>query len=807
MRRLCVFLIHLVSIMPVYAQKAVIKGQVADAKTKESLIGVAVKLDETTGAVTDLNGMFSLPVAPGKYTLRLVFVGYQDLTKEVSAAAGDTVTLMIELSEKSEELNIVVVTGSKFQRQLSKETTSINVMKADQIRSTNAVSLNESLARIPGVSMIDDQPVIRSGSGYSYGAGSRVLVLVDELPVITADRGDIRWSNIPLEIVEQVEVLKASSSALYGASALNGVINVRTKFPREEPETQASIFYHVYANPRNDTMKWWGAPNTKNIDQELPIDTITGIADTSVHLDDPKLLPPMRYGASFSHARKIGRFDMVIGGALEKERGFIRMNDRQFVRLVGKFRHRPEKFERLSYGLNFNMMESRETDYFIWKNATWGGYIPSGSDDYDDRGTLALAQRQNITLDPYLTFFDRGDGKHTIRGRYNRLAVQFTSNYPIAHIIYGDYQYQKKFPKIVTFITGITAEHNIINDQESFGNHQFTKGSLFAQVDLDIKKLLISLGGRVETFNLDHTIDTTAGTCKLGFNYQAAKRTYLRLNGGMGYRFPAIAEFFVNASIEGFTIFPNPDLSPEYGGSGELGIKQGVKISKWVGYIDWALFWQEYYDMIEFTFGFYPPQPDMPFDIKYLGFKSVNISRARIAGYELSFDGEGSFGKIPVRTFGGYTFTYPVELNEVGGDETLNNIGNYLHNFFKSMVTIDDDILEGLLRYRYRHTLKADIEVDLGHFTLGTEFQYYSFVEKVDDYLEFRVEDLAKYRIEQQERRIQGDVFWNLRGAYNFGNYGKLSVIVNNVINRESAYRPAKMDPPLNFVFQYSIKI
>lgn len=818
MRRCVVFLLQFFSFLPVLAQKALIMGRVVDMKSGEALMGVAVKRGETAGTITDLNGMFNISVAPGRHSLQFSFVGYQELTKEVKVAEGDTVTMLIELSVKSEELDIVVVTGSKYRRQLSKETTSIEVLKADQIKSTNAVTVAEALNRIPGVTLVDDQPTIRSGSGYSYGVGSRVLVMVDELPVITADRGDVRWNHIPLEIVEQVEVLKASSSALYGASALNGAINVRTKFPREQPETQATVFYHIYANPRNDTLKWWGEPNGKNIDETVPNDTvilpdstIQISPNTSVHLNDPRLLPPTRYGAFFSHARKINRFDVVIGGALEKERGYIRLNDRQFIRMVGKFRHRPQRYERLSYGINFNMMDSKETDFFLWKNPTWGAYIPLGSDDYDDRGTLARGDRQNITFEPYLIFFDQSEGRHTLRSRYNRLAVQFTSNYPIAHIIYGDYQYQKKFPKTVTLITGATGEYDIINDQESFGNHKFTKGSLFAQVDLEIKQLLISAGARAETFSLDKSTDTTAVTGKLGFNYQAARRTYLRLNAGLGYRFPSIAELFVSAGIEGFTVFPNPALSPEYGGSGELGIKQGIKISNWVAYLDWAFFWQEYYDMIEFTFGDYTP-PDSTFNLKWLGFKSVNISRARVAGYELSFVGEGSFGKIPVRTFGGYTFTYPVELNPVGGDETLNNVGNYLRNFFKSMVHMDDEIYEGLLRYRYRHTLKADVEVDLGKFTVGTEFQYYSFIEKIDDYLTFPISpiremDLYNYRLRQQQRTIEGNVFWNLRGSYNFGKYGRFSVIINNVMNRESSYRPGKMDPPLNFVFQYSVKI
>jgi len=804
MKKLCILLFSFAVSFSLFAQKAIITGQVTDSKSKEGLVGVAVRVNETTGAITDLNGTFTFTAAPGKYSLELTFVGYEDLIREVNAAAGDTVRLQLEMVQKAEELDIVVVSGSKFKRQLSKETTSISVLRADQLRSTNAVTLNEALGRIPGVTLVDDQPVIRSGSGYSYGAGIRVLMLVDGLSVITADRGDVRWSNLPLEIVEQVEVLKASSSALYGASALNGVINAITKFPRDTPETQATLFFQTYASPKNKAMKWWGKPTLQNIDNKKPN---TNIPDTAAHLSDPVLLAPMRYGGFFSHTRKVGRFDVVVGAAVEKERGYIRLNDRQFVRLSGKFRHRPQRFERFSYGLTFWMTDSRETDYFFWENAAWGGYIPGGSIDYDDRGTLALGNRQNITLDPFATYFDKTNGKHSLRFRYNRLAVQFTSNYPIAHIMLGEYQYQKKFPRIITLTAGANGEHYIINDFESFGNHKFSKGSLFAQADLDLKRLQISAGARLEFFSLDNASDTSAATFKLGFNYQVAKRTYLRLSGGMGYRYPSIAEFFVNASIEGVTVFPNPDLLPEYGGSGEFGIKQGIKISNWLGYIDWSLFWQEYYELIEFTFGYYPPPDSDEIKLKWFGFKSLNISRARVAGYELSFQGEGKIGKIPMRTFGGYTFAYPVELNPIGGDKTLNNLGNYLPNFFKSMFTMDDSLISGLLRYRYRHTLKADVEADLWRFTLGTEFQYYSFVEKIDEYLEVIVDDLAAYREKQLSQGIKGEIFWNVRGSYNFQKYGKLSLIVNNVLNRESSFRPAKMDPPLNFVFQYSVKI
>jgi outer membrane receptor protein involved in Fe transport len=58
--------------------------------------------------------------------------------------------------------------------------------------------------------------------------------------------------------MEQVEVLKGASSALFGSSALNGVINMRTKMPGEKPVTQITTFAGMYDTPKNEYMRWWG---------------------------------------------------------------------------------------------------------------------------------------------------------------------------------------------------------------------------------------------------------------------------------------------------------------------------------------------------------------------------------------------------------------------------------------------------------------------------------------------------------------------------------------------------------------------
>ena len=71
--------------------------------------------------------------------------------------------------------------------------------------------------------------------------GSRCLILVDGMSVLTPGSGEINWNMIPMENVDQVEVLKGASSVLYGSSALNGLNHVKTKRPGLEPVTQVNV--------------------------------------------------------------------------------------------------------------------------------------------------------------------------------------------------------------------------------------------------------------------------------------------------------------------------------------------------------------------------------------------------------------------------------------------------------------------------------------------------------------------------------------------------------------------------------------
>lgn len=114
----------------------------------------------------------------------------------------------MKLKEREKLMDQVVITGSKYEKKLSEETVSMEVMKNTVLQNQNITDVQSGVQKIPGVTIADGQANIRGGSGWSYGAGSRVAVLYDDMTVTTADADDAKWSMIPIENVEQIEVLK-----------------------------------------------------------------------------------------------------------------------------------------------------------------------------------------------------------------------------------------------------------------------------------------------------------------------------------------------------------------------------------------------------------------------------------------------------------------------------------------------------------------------------------------------------------------------------------------------------------------------
>jgi outer membrane receptor for ferrienterochelin and colicins len=220
--------------------QGVITGTVIDRDTREPLPGANVYLPGTViGSVTNSAGVFRIRNAPaGTVTLVITMIGYERFTRtDIRVANNETITINAELVPTIIETTPVVITATKSERSLRDVPTSVSVMQAADIERRNAFTIDEVLRIVPGVHFNLSQINIRGSSGYSHGAGSRVLLLIDGVPVLAGDSGEITWELVPLDQVERVEVVKGAGSTLYGSNALGGVVNIIT---RDLPETSVS---------------------------------------------------------------------------------------------------------------------------------------------------------------------------------------------------------------------------------------------------------------------------------------------------------------------------------------------------------------------------------------------------------------------------------------------------------------------------------------------------------------------------------------------------------------------------------------
>lgn len=377
MRKFYTFVLIILLAQTALAER--LTGIVIDGFTREPLIGVTIlNKDDGTGTVTDMDGRFAIDLKQLPAHVQFSYVGYQTDTRVIRTIPAKYEVL---LQANNEVLDEVVVTAGRFEQKMTDVTVSIEVLKPEAIRQQAPTDLSSTLQTLPGVEIVDKQPSIRGGGGWTYSVGSRCQVLMDGMTILNPKTGEINWNNVPLENVAQVEVVKGAASVLYGSSALNGVINVRTQRPGLEPQTKVSGYVGIYDNYKN--YKYTGA----------------------------RL--PLYYGAEASHSRRVGDFDISAAISGFKDEGYREQSFNDRVRLGGNLTyHAPmEDGKYLNVGANMNYVANQYGDFFIWRSPK----EPIRTSPLSNMGR----KEHNFNIDPFLNYDDTERGiSHKVRARF-----------------------------------------------------------------------------------------------------------------------------------------------------------------------------------------------------------------------------------------------------------------------------------------------------------------------------------------------------------------------------------------------------
>ena len=502
-----------------------------------------------------------------------------------------------------------------------------------------------------------------------------------------------------------------------------------------------------------------------------------------------------------SHSRKIGNLDLVVGGNLFSDDSYREKEFEKYGRLNANIRYRDKKIQGLSYGVNTNYMYQDKQEFFLWRHAD--------SAYHQNLSAITEIQGSRVNVDPFVTYHSIEGHRFSLRSRYYHEDYKNpddASQNSRADQIYSDFQYQKSLTDSFNLTAGMTVAYSEVN-ANLFGDHYGSNISFYSQVDKKIKRLSLSGGFRVEYAQVDSTQTVSQfeiehkgkmllefpffPVFRAGANYRLADYTYLRCSYGQGYRFPSVAEMYTTTSLGGLKIFPNNNLRPELGESFEVGIKQGVKISNWSGYLDIAGFYTKYKHMIEYTFGLNKPDTVPVATIDYYGFKAFNIGNAEITGVDFTFAGEGKLFGLPATILLGYTYTNPIDLNVANdSNKTTEN---------------------AILKYRFYHSAKGDFEISYKKITFGLSFVYSSFMINIDKAFEEPIIPYSNIYIlpglkEYRETHKTGHVVFDNRIAYQLSDMIKVSLVTKNIFNVEYMGRPGDIRPPRNISLQFTMK-
>ena len=739
----------LLCVTSLFAQDYILTGEVKDAETGELLLGATV-VACASATITDVAGTFALTLSESRCPVSISYLGYVSFVDTLDLPLEDGVPFIAFLKKSANLLNQAVITASKYELRQNESTVSLQVLKPQAIASSNVSSIDDVLENIPGVDVLDGQANIRGGSGYAYGVGSRVLLLIDDIPSLQYDGGNSHWDDVPQENIQQVEVLKGASSVLYGSSALNGVIHFRTTDAPLVPRTKASISYRYFMNPEDIRRKWW---------------------------DDTRY----EVFGDVSHSRKIKKLDLVSGLYLNSLRSYNDKTTRDVARGFVKLKWGLSPKSKFHVNVLYNGGE--RSSFFYWGNALREAYQPGDN-------TIAETVNHRIMIDPGWTYVGNKGIKHSIKTRFY-IANNLSNNDQsiLSNSQYLNYDFSKSLlDGKANLILGFQGVANGTNS-DLYGGSRYSAYNLglYSQWNQKIfDKLTYTLGVRYELNQLNndgynYTVgeenfeiaenSATEGkpVFRAGLNYNPFKGNYIRASIGQGYRFPTIAEKFTITNAGGLVILPNPELQAETGYSAEVGVRQEFQNFFISSYLDAAAFYSEYDNMIEYTL-----------NETATGFRAENIGDTRIPGIELAWGSQWDVGKLKIQTLVGYTHINPTYRN------------------FTDDIKLSGTADFNILKYRYRNSLKSGVILNFYNIELWMNQRYNSHTESIDRNFSTFINGIAAFR----SLNNKGYNVLDARIAYKWRNF-TMGINVNNILNTTYTERPALLEAPRNISIRF----
>ena len=418
------------------------------------------------------------------------------------------------------ELGKVVVTATRTETDISEVPQSISVITKEEIQNSPDRTIGEILQRAPSVQVTQNGPMGALSVPQVRGStAGQVLILLNGQRLNDAQNGlyDLNSLPVPKEDIERIEVLRGGASALYGADALAGVVNIITRTPTAKPSTSVSASYG-----RFDTQQY-----------------------------------------SLTHRWKPGPFSYGISLGREKSDGY-RENSQYDAWILGG---------EAGYSLTSHS-EVKFSARHIQKEVGVPGLVdfPDPDDRQKDENTLLnLSYQGQIT--PRLKLGFRGwhnQYRNTFEAGSQGILSMGTSALHKSSESGGDFQTTYQPGKRHLIVGGLEVIGDRVNSS-SFGVEEATRGAVYLQDEIEIAKPLTATLGLRYDFHSDYNNQLDP---RVGILLRLPAEVRLRASAGRSFRAPTFNDLYWPASA--YTA-GNPNLQPETAWNYELGAEKNFQ--------------------------------------------------------------------------------------------------------------------------------------------------------------------------------------------------------------------------------------
>lgn len=518
--------------LPTNGTDANIYGHVKDKKSGEHLPYINILVKGTTiGTTTDATGHYFLKNLPvGTLTIEVKYIGYRTMRKEVITQKNTTQELNFELEEDDIALDEVVVSANRMETMRRIAPNLVSVADSRLFESTHSTCLAQGLCFQPGVRVENNCQNCGFTQVRINGLdGHYSQILMDSRPIFSALTGVYGLEQIPSSMIERVEIVRGGGSALFGASAIGGTINIITKEPT-----------HNSAEVAHSLMSLGGSNSFEN----------NTTLNASLVTEDNKagffVYGQNRYRSGYDH-NEDGYTELPnLRNQTVGLRSFLRLNP--FSKLTLQY-HSINEFRRGGNLLKRPPHESNITEQ-VEHNINGGGL----SYDY-------FAPDEKNRLNVYFSF-QNTDRKSYYGGTGEGITEEDKENAEKAYgttsdlTLVGGAQYIHSFDKLIFLPSDFTvgAEYNydgLKDDVLAYQRHMDQKvriASAFLQNEWKNEQWSFLVGGRVDKHNL---VSNAIFSPRVNLRFNPNKNVNFRASYSGGFRAPQAFDEDLHVGIVG----------------------------------------------------------------------------------------------------------------------------------------------------------------------------------------------------------------------------------------------------------------